>query len=257
MLEVISPLNGFAIEATDGRIGTVVDFLFDDSTWKVRWLVVDCGSWLKGRKVLIHPPAVSFRDLEDRQFEVRLTKAQVEGSPEWLDHQPVSQQMQSRVYDYYGWDSAWSSPYYGGLMGGMGSPLMAPPYLGLRTRGAPRQEVAESEAGDPHLRSVVEVIGYHIHATDGEIGHVEDLMFDNEDWSLHYFIVDTRNWWFGKHVLIATAAVIGIDWSVEQVQLNVTKEKVKASPPWDPLVAFNETYKTHLHKHYGWPGSLA
>jgi uncharacterized protein YrrD len=257
MLQVISPLKGFAIEATDGRMGTVVDFLFDDASWKVRWLVVDCGTWLEGRKVLIHPPAISFAGLEDRRLDVKLTKAQVEGSPEWLEHQPVSQQMQSRLYDYYGWDPSWSGPYLGGITGAMTSPMMAPPYLGFRMRAEPRAEVAESQGGDPHLRSVVEVIGYHIHAVDGEIGHVEDFMFDNKDWRLHYLIVDTSNWWFGKRVLIAPNAVTGIDWSVKQVQLDVPREKVKASPPWDPLVAFNETYETHLHRHYGWPGSLA
>jgi PRC-barrel domain protein len=59
MLQVISPLKGFAIEASDGRIGTVVDCLFDDASWKVRWLVIDCGTWLTARKVLIHPSAIS------------------------------------------------------------------------------------------------------------------------------------------------------------------------------------------------------
>jgi hypothetical protein len=100
MLQLISPQKGFAIEATDGRVGTVVDFLFDDASWKVRWLVVDCGTWLKGRNVLIHPSAVSYAGLEDEQFEVKLTKAQVEASPSWLEHQPVSQQMQNQLYDY-------------------------------------------------------------------------------------------------------------------------------------------------------------
>jgi hypothetical protein len=94
LLQVISALKGFAIDATDGRMGTVVDFLFDDTSWKVRWLVVDCGNWLEGRKVLIHPSAVSCAGLEDEQFEVKLTKAQVVRSPKWLEHQPVSQQMQ-------------------------------------------------------------------------------------------------------------------------------------------------------------------
>ena len=81
MLQVISPLKGFAIEANDGRIGTVVDYLFDDASWKVRWLVIDCGTWLTGRKVLIHPSAISREDLEQQQFVVALTRAQVEGSP--------------------------------------------------------------------------------------------------------------------------------------------------------------------------------
>jgi hypothetical protein len=100
-------------------------------------------------------------------------------------------------------------------------------------------------------------MGYHIHAIDGEIGHVQDFMLDNDDWSLLYFIVDTSNWWFGKCVLIAPQAATRIDWSDRQVQLDVSREKVRSSPPWDPLVAFNEIYRTHLHEHYGWPRSNA
>jgi uncharacterized protein YrrD len=254
MLEVISPLKGFAIEATDGRIGKVVDFLFDDSTWKVRWLVVECGTWLHGRKVLIHPPAVSYSGFEDQQFEVKLTKAEVAGSPDWREDEPVSQQMQSRVYDYYGWDPLWDGGYLGAGDGAMASPLMAPPYFGVRMSSERRSEVADRPEGDPHLRSVFEVIGYHIHALDGDIGHVENFMFDNDDWRLHYFVVDTSNWWLGARVLIAVQAVKSLDWSDRHVRLNVSREQVKTSPVWDPLVAFNALDKTHLHRHYGWTG---
>jgi PRC-barrel domain len=259
MLQVISPLKGFAIEASDGRIGTVVDYLFDDASWKVRWLVIDCGTWLTGRKVLIHPSAISREDLEQQKFVVALTKAQVEGSPELLEDQPVSQQMENLLYTYYGWDPLWGGPNLGAIPGAMASPLMAPPYLGL----GPTDEAeaggdgATLRGADPHLRSVVEVTGYRVHAVDGEIGHIENLMIDDADWSVHYLIVDTRNWWFGKRVLISPLAVKAIDWFDRHVELKVSRELVKASPPWDPLVAFNEEYAKRLHKHYGWPGSRA
>ena len=257
MLEAISALKGFAIEATDGRMGTVVDFLFDDASWKVRWLVVDCGSWLKGRKVLIHPSAVSYVALEDEQFDVELTKAQVEGSPELLEHQPISRQMESRLYDYYGWDPLWEeAPNLVPISGAMASRLSAPPLLGAQRREGPPEDVAAGK-DDDHLQSIVEVMGYHIRAIDGEIGHVENFLFDDEDWSLHYFIVDTSNWWFGKHVLISPHAVKAIEWSDRQVQLDVSRQQVEASPPWDPLVAFDEIYAKRLHGHYGWPGSRA
>ncbi|MFZ0209845.1 MAG: PRC-barrel domain-containing protein [Roseiarcus sp.] len=252
MLQVISALKGLAIEASDGRMGTVVDFLFDDASWKVRWLVVDCGTWLKGRKVLIHPLAVSDACQADDRFEVKLTKAQVEGSPECFEHQPVSQQMQSRLYEYYGWEPAWGS-----VAGAVASPMLAPPYLGLQTAAEPGSDIGESHAGDPHLRSVVEVIGYHIHATDGDIGQVENFMLDREGWSLPYFVVDTSNWWFGNRVLIATHSVEAIKWSDRHVSLGLSREQIKTRPPWDPLVAFDEIYATHLHRHYGWPMSQA
>ena len=258
MLQAISALKGFAIEASDGRMGAVADFLFDDASWRVRWLVVDCGSWLKGRKVLISPSAVSYADLEDEEFEVELTKAQVEASPELLEHQPVSRQMQSRLYDYYGWDPLWDeAPNLGAAPGEMASPLRAPPALAAQTMEGPQDEVAVSEEAGDHLHRVFEVMGYHIHAIDGEIGHVENFLLDNEDWRLHYFTVDTSNWWFGKRVLISQHAVKAIDRSDRQVQLEVSRELVQSSPPWDPLAAFDQAYATRLHSHYGWPGPAA
>ena len=200
MLQVISPLKGFAIEASDGRIGTVVDFLFDDASWKVRWLVIDCGTWLRGRKVLIHPSAISREDLERQQFVVALTKAQVEGSPELAEDQPVSQQMENQLYNYYGWDPLWGGANLSAIPGAMASPLMGPPYMGLgpTDEAEARGDGPTLRGADPHLRSVVEVTGYRVHAVDGEIGHIENLMLDGADWSVRYFIVDTRNWWFGQ-----------------------------------------------------------
>jgi hypothetical protein len=183
MLQVISPLNGFSIEASDGRIGTVVDFLFDDASWKVRWLVINCGTWATGRKVLIHPSAILQEDLDGQQFVVALTKAQVAGSPKLDDDQQVSRQMETELYDYYGWDPLWGGANLAGIPGAMASRVMRPPYMGFGSG-------AETEAGDdgpalrkagPHLRSVNDVTGYHVHAVDGEIGHIENLMLDNAD----------------------------------------------------------------------------
>jgi hypothetical protein len=258
MLQVISPLKGFAIEANDGRIGTVVvDYLFDDASWKVRWLVIDCGTWLTGRKVLIHPSAISREDLEQQQFVVALTKAQVEDSPKLLEDQPVSQQLEKQLYSYYGWDPLWGGVNLSAIPGAMASPLMAPPYLGLGPTDEAETGDGRLREADPHLRSVVEVSGYRVQAVDGEIGHIENLMIDDADWSVHYLIVDTRNLWFGKHVLISPLAVKAIDWLDRRVRLNVSRELVKASPPWDPLVAFNDEYAKRLYKHFGWAGSHA
>lgn len=257
MMQVILPLKGFAIEAKDGKMGTISDFLFDDATWKVRWLVVDCGTWLTGRKVLIHPSAIARLDLQLQQFVVSLTKAQVEASPELAEDQPVSQQMEDRLYTYYGWDPLWSGPYLGAAPGAMAWPYMAPPYFGAGLTGEARGADVGHQGADPHLRSVGEVTAYRIHAVDGEIGHIENFMIDDADWSIHYFVVDTRNWWFGERVLMSPLAVKSIDWFDRHVELGISREQVKSSPPWDPLVAFNRDYAKRLHSHYGWSGSSA
>ncbi|HWK43119.1 MAG TPA: PRC-barrel domain-containing protein [Stellaceae bacterium] len=250
MLSTVSSLTGYAIEATDGTLGTVSDFLFDDQSWKVRWLVVDTGTWLPGRKVLIHVSALGKADPLRQQLPVALTKQQVEDSPDILEHQPVSRRMQGQLYDYYGWD-----PYWGGNFLGMGSIAGA---VGDPAYGIPGAAVAEMAQGndheaDPHLHSVDAVTGYHIHATDGSIGHVEGFLIEDENWTVGYLIVDTRNWLPGKHVLLSPYAVREIDWLDRQVKVDIPREKIKAGPPWDPVDLIDEAYARRLHSHYDWP----
>jgi len=255
MLQVISALKGFAVDATDGRLGTVVDFLFDDKRWRVKWLVVETGSWLSQRRVLLHPGAVKHRDFRDQCFDVVLSKSAIAGSPPLLEHQPVSQHMETQTYNYYGWDPILDTSYLGGAPGDMTYPRLAPPYLGLHWRDPTDLERAAADGGDPHLRSFVEVMGYHVHAVDGLIGKVDNLMIDGATWLIHYLIVDTNPWWFGKQVLMAPGAVDSIEWSDRQVMLNVTQAQVRTSPVWDPMVAFQQNDLAPLHRHYGWPGS--
>jgi sporulation protein YlmC with PRC-barrel domain len=252
MLLVGSVLKGYSIEASDGAIGTVNDLLFDDSTWKVRWLVVDTGSWLTGRKVLIHPSAIGRVDHALSELSVSLTKQQVRASPDFSEDQPVSRQMEGNLYDYYGWDPMWGGSYFG--HGAIASPLSSPPYFGA-TAVHERLDVGfRPDDGDPHLRSIPAVIGYHIHATDGAIGHLENFVIDDASWGIRYLIVDTRNWWPGQHVLVSPHAVQDIRWSEHKVHLNISREQVKESPPWDPLDIIDQAYVERLHRHYHWPG---
>ena len=252
MLLVVSTLKGYAIEASDGRIGSVSDFLFDDRTWKLRWLVIDTGLWLPGRKVLLHPSAIGQADYERRELPVTLTKAQVKESPDIRQDQPVSQQMEYNLYEHYGWDPLWGdASYFGG--GAIGTP-MPPIYYDDKRRREREEMEARSHEGDPHLRSVDAVTGYHVHASDGAIGHVEDFLVDNVRWSIRYFIIDTRNWWPGKHVLLSPYAVKEISWPDHQLVLDVNRDRVKSSPPWNPTEMVNEDYERRLHNHYDWPG---
>ena len=252
MLLVASALKGYAIEASDGRIGTVSDLLLDDSSWKLRWLVVETGTWLSDRKVLLHPSAIGQPDHERQTLPVNLTTHQVEASPASMTDRPVSQQMESSLYRYYGWDPMWGGGSYFGT-GGIASPISAPPLFGADARDAAAGDTLLDE-GDPHLRSVAELSGYHIAATDGEVGHVDNLLIDDVTWSVRYIVVDTKNWWPGKHVLISPYAVGKIHWDTRVVGVDVSKERVLESPPWEPSAIIDQYYEKRLHTHYGWPG---
>ena len=80
MLRTAGNLKGVTIEAMDGDIGSVQDLHFDDQTWTVRYVVVDTGTWLPGRQVLISPFAFQVVHSASR-LRTSLTKEQVRDSP--------------------------------------------------------------------------------------------------------------------------------------------------------------------------------
>jgi len=252
MLIVASAINGYVVAANDGFIGHVSDLLLDDKTWKIRWVVVDTGTWLTSRKVLLQPSVVAKVDYERQELSVSLTRKQIEDSPDIQRDRPVSQQMQDSLYSYYGWDPLWGGSTFGA--GAIASPLSAPPYFGAGFREHADSGEAQEAEGDPHLRSIAAIKGYHVHARDGEIGHVENLLIEDATWTVHYLIIDTSNWWMGKHVLLAPYAVRGIGYAEKTVDVDVTRDAIEAGPPWDPITMIDTYYAKRLHHHYGWPG---
>ena len=266
MLFAITGLQRCPVDGIDGRVGTVKDFLFDDQSWKIRWMVVDTGYWLSGRQILIQPSAIIPLDLapsaerglpmmswgETLAISIRLTKAQIEASPKAREDEPVTKQMEAQLYDYYGWDPLWGTTYFG-PNAIVTSPAGPPIFADAAARQAAGMQ-ARSRDGDPHLRSVVAVNGYHVHATDGDIGHVENFLADDANWDIRYLVIATRDWWPGKHVQLAPYAVKEIDWSEDRINVNVTRDQLKSSPSWDPLAMADHIGEESLHRHFGWPG---
>src|SRR5205085_4508636 len=178
MLWDASALDGYAIEASNGRIGSVSDFLFEDTSWIVRWLVVDTGNWLSGRKVLLPLSALGKPNPSLRQFPIKLTMQQVKDSPDIDTDRPVSRQHETHIYRHYGWDPYWGSTFFP-MGGGMAMPVIETRLRpGSMPSGAVEEDTQQAE-GDPHLRSAEAVTGFHVHAIDGEIGHAEDLLVDD------------------------------------------------------------------------------
>jgi len=219
-----SAFNGYTIEAPDGNVGYISDILFEDDDWKLRWFVINTGSWLLGRKILIHPGSLGRPDIRLRAFPVTLTKVEVEASPEIGSDEPVSRQMDHDLTNYYGYSPTWG----GGFDSGDGFALTA----GMMSNGNGWQNYEAPKTGDPHLRSLGEVTGYHIHALDGDIGHLEDFLVDDESWKIDYAVVDTKNWGFGKHVLVSPAEIKAVNWAERYIRLDLTRYKIKSSPSW-------------------------
>lgn len=240
MLRSINEVIGYQIAATDGDIGNAHDFLFDDQAWIVRHLVVDTGRWLPGRKVLIAPEALGSVDWEQQMIAVALTREKIEQSPSVDTDQPVSRQQEIEMYRYYAWAPYWST--------GLAGPYPLP--SGVTVPEQPGQAVEE---GDSHLRSVRHVKGYHVSAADGEIGHIEDFIVDDETWRLRYVVVDTRNWLPGRKVLVALQWLRQFDWAERKVGTDLEREAIKHGPDYDPAIAVNRAYEERLYDFHGRP----
>jgi hypothetical protein len=157
--------------------------------------------------------------------------------------------METHVYDYYGWNPYWDTGIY---MGGFGYPDgIAPtmPVPDYRRREAEEMRARQYE-GDPNLQSIESVTGFHIHATDGEIGHVEDFLLDDTDWGIRFLVVATRNWWPGKHVLIPPRSAGEIDWSEKLLNLHLDRQRVKDSPAYDESITLDREYERQFNRYY-------
>lgn len=243
MLRSLDAIQGYTIQATDGDIGHVHDFYFDDRTWTVRYLVVDTGPWLFGKRVLISPHALQQPEWATGTLPVVLTKEQVENSPDISADQPVSRQHEIELHQYYGWPSYWGAPVVPGVN--------APTNVGLT---APLAVEEEQQQGDPNLRSAREVTGYHIRATDGEeFGEVDDFILDDDSWIIRYAVVDTRAWLPGKKVLLAIPWIRDVDWVETKVAVDLTEAQIKNSPEFDPNAPVNREYEAKLYDYYGRP----
>ena len=248
MLTNATQLKGLVIRATDGERGTVDQFYFDDETWAIRYLTVETGGWLGGRLVLISPFSVVHADLLDKRLDVALTKKQVENSPDINTHLPISRQHEAAYLGYYGYPYYWGGPYMWGpafYPAGLASPITAS-----------TETMADSirkESTDSHLRSTEAVTGYDIEAADGEIGHVDGFVVDDEAWAIRYIEVATRNWWPGNKVLVSPAWVERVSWTDSKVYVGLSRDAIKNAPEYAESTPITREYENRLHLHYGRP----
>jgi sporulation protein YlmC with PRC-barrel domain len=252
MLRSIESFLDFNAVAKDGEIGKVDNVFFDDEKWLVRYLVIRTDNWLNRKKVLIPTNALGRPDWKGSYVPLSLTKEQIKNSPSIDVDQPVSRQHEVDLLTHYGWGPYWVGS--GALAGGVPGPERPP---SLR-RGADAQELeevshSEKQHGDPHLRSYREVDGYHIQASDDAVGHLEELIIDDESWHVRYAVVNTRNWLSGRKVLISPGWITRVSWAERKVFVDLDRESIKNSPEYNPDEPVNREYEEVLYDYYGRP----
>ena len=283
MLRSIETLEKYEIHANDGLIGHARDFFFDDESWVVRYLVVDTGSWLSGRKVLISPISIGRVDVSKKQLLVLLDREAIKNSPDIDSDKPVSRQHEMRYLNYYGYPYYWGG---NGLWGAGSFPSLRvsdiedregqiayeqqqhPERLELDQESDPqpghvqqhrsseecslagRENVAPAKTDDPHLRSCRSVLNHEIHATDGPIGHVDGFLVDDETWAIRYLIVQTGHWWSGHKVLIVPDWITAVNWFESTVNVDLSRAAIRESPHFESCAELDREQEAGLYKHY-------
>jgi hypothetical protein len=169
----------------------------------------------------------------------------------------VTRQHEIDYSSYYGYPYYWGSTGYWGT--DMYPSMMLPNSGWVGVTPAVGKEIKDAEASraahtDPHLRSCNAVTGYHIHASDGDIGHVCGMLIDDETWAVRYLIVDTSNWWVGHQMLVAPQWIEGVSWAERTVSVKLTRQVVKDAPAYDPAANLTREDEARLYEHYGRSG---
>ena len=251
MLHSLTALRKFHVHAADGDIGEVTDGYFDDERWVIRYLVVNTGSWLNGREVLISPYSVARVDDADSAIVTQLTRKQVEGSPSIDTAKPISRREEETYLAYFGYPVYWP---YTTLWAWGATPVVIPPDPGLDRVRPPGAQAAPPTSTDAHLHAGREVTGYHIQGADDAVGHVEDFLFDDDSWAVRYLAADTRNWLPGKHVLISPQWIREVSWPERLVVVQLSREEIEGSPQYDPKHLPTRSEEADLHRHFRRPG---
>ncbi len=244
MLRSSDDLRRMTLHATDGELGQVEEFYFDDEHWTVRYLVVRTGSWLSGRTVLLSPTVVTGADWESHRLRVSLTMDQVRHSPDVSTDRPVSRLQELEYLRYY------DQPPYWMLGAEVGGSAIA---IDAAMRAAAAEAEAAGSEPPTHLRSSREVRGYSIDASDGSIGHLHGYLIDDATWRVRYLVVDTSTWWFGKDVVISPEWVSKVSWGERSLHVDHTREAIRSSPAYDPRTPMSKAYADSLDTHFRKP----
>jgi sporulation protein YlmC with PRC-barrel domain len=251
MLRRVDEVLGYELVAPDGIVGTLHDVFLDDETWTVRYFAVDTGLWL-GRLVLVSPISIDSPDWQGRRITLRVTRDEIEGSPDLLSRMRFTREEEREFAAYYGYPQYWGGATLWGWAERPGALGAAPP-SGYLPPAALEPDAAGDDALTTSIFSGRDLRGYHIHALDGEIGHVDDFIIDEDTWSVRYLQLDTSNWIGGKTVLLAARWIQRIDPADGKIHVEVTKERIENSPEFDPDQPIDRAFEERLHQHYGLP----
>ena len=239
MLRSLMTLLDYTVHEKDGDMGHVHDFFFDDTTWTIRYLVVQTGGWLNRRRVLISPIALGHPDWNRRQFPVNLTREQVRKSPDVDTEKPVYRQQEIAMNAYYGWPHYWTL-----------EPILVAPAI-------VQQQPKEKPEGDPHLRSTREVAAYRVSAQGAELGQVVDFIAEEKSWTIRHLVLETGKALHHKKVLLPVERIESLNWPHKEAISSIDRDFLAGAPAFDPSQPVNREHEIRVYDYYGRPGKDA
>lgn len=219
MLRNSKKLTGFSVLATDGEIGKIRDFIFDEQVWTVRYAEIDVGKLVTGKVVLLSTMILGPTAL----FSVgtKLTIEQIVNCPTIDPHIMPDRKYEEKLHNYFSWTYYW----------------------------AKQSEVSQYETSYK-LQRIRAINGYQVFSLNGEIGHLDDFLLDDLDWKIRYFIINTGNWFFEKKILLSPTWIRKIDDLNSTILISVDQEKIRTAPAYDSSLFLTREYESLLFTHY-------
>ncbi len=241
----------FIVETKDNEIGTLKDMYFDDDKLTIRYLVVKTSGRIGENKFLVSPIMVERVDLLNRSIHLSIEDDTLKSCPTPDDKDRVSRTAEQRYYDFLGAPYYWAGTATWGVAETPAG-ILDHPYPLTHQPDQALDDIYEHE-DDIHLRSFNEVQGYQVTASDGEVGEIQDILLEDENWRIRYFVVRTGTWLKHRDVLISPEWLEKISWGGKVVYFNATKEAIENSPLFDPDQPVNRHLETRLYDYYGRP----
>jgi hypothetical protein len=262
MLRGIERITGLDVQGTDGELGKTEDGYVDREYWVVRYFLVNAGSWLKDRRVLLSTAAALETHWKRQVIVTDLQRERVRRSPALDSACPVTRTKEEEINRYFGWPVYWDIsrfPEYPGETGTEYPEVSRPEYHGpSRIYYSRSPEEEDREAAEPatrcgdhvHLLRTGRILGYHIQATDGEIGHLHELLFDDETWAIRYLVVDTRTFLPGRKALLTPSHVLRVEADESRIYINVRRDVIRNSPEYDSDKVLDREFEERVYDYY-------
>lgn len=247
MLHYASNIENYNLQATDGELGKVKNWYLDDLNWIIRYAAVDTRKWLPGRKVLISPSAIQTIDADNEEVRVRHDKDTVRDSPPLDETESINNDHEISLNEYYGW-----APYWHGTdLWGQTSQPMLEEFRGGQTELTTDKIEEISREREYTLRETDDIKNnFTVFARKEQLGVVDDLLIDEENWKVRYLVIRVENEGEETHHLLSPDWISAADWQNSTLTFDISAEDIRKGPDYRNKPEISRQEEKEMYEHY-------